>query len=132
MILSTAGETILVVDDHGALRGMMELILSSAGYRVLTAESGLDALLIARDAPRIDLLVSDLEMPHMRGDELATRFARLHPLVPILFASSSDRAINTTQPFDFLAKPFTVAELCDSVRRALRARPVIAETSDIA
>jgi len=127
MTRATTAETILVVDDNSALCELMEVILCSVGYRVLTAGNGTDALRLARNTPRIDLLLSDVDMPRMRGDELATRFTRLHPAVPVVFVSGSDGSIDTTEPFEFLTKPFTVAALCDSVRSALRTRPTFAE-----
>jgi CheY-like chemotaxis protein len=132
MIQSTNAETILVVDDNGPLREMIEVILCSAGYRGLAAENGTEALRLARNTPRIDLLLSDLEMPTMRGDALATLFSRLHPSAPILFVSSSIGPIETPQPFEFLAKPFNVAQLRDAVRHALRAQSTFAQSTHAA
>ncbi len=125
---STIAETILVVDDHEAVRELIEVILGRAGYQVLTASNGPDALRIARDTRQIDLLVSDIEMPLMRGDELAVHFARLHPAAPVLFLSSSERPGGTTIPFQFLTKPFGVGALRDSVHRLLRACDRVEET----
>jgi CheY-like chemotaxis protein len=130
VIQSSPVQTILVVDDVPVLCELIEVILCSAGYCVLTAQNGADALRIARNTPRIDLLLSDLEMPRLRGDELATKIATLHPAVPIIFVSSSNRRIETTQPFEFLAKPFTVAELRGTVRRALRTPLACSENSN--
>lgn len=132
MIPPTTAETILVVDDSEALRELIEVILGMAGYRVFTAGNGPDALRLARRLPRIDLLLSDLEMPGMRGDELATRLARLYRSIPVLFVSSSDGPIETTEKFEFLAKPFTVAALRDCVRRALRMHPAAADHALVA
>jgi CheY-like chemotaxis protein len=132
MIPFTAAETILVVDDEWAIREVIEVILIRAGYRVLTAGDGAEALRMARDTPGIALLVSDLEMPRMRGDALATRFSRLHPSASVLFVSSSNGPIETTVPFTFLGKPFTLAQLRDAVRGALRSRPALAEVSQAA
>ncbi len=132
MTRSTTAETILVVDDNRAIRELMEVILCSAGYHVLTAGDGTEALRLARNTPRIDLLLSDLEMPRMRGDELATEFSRLHPSASVLFVTSSAGPIETMVPFEFRAKPFTVSELRDSVRRALRTRPAFAEMTHAA
>lgn len=117
---STTAETILVVDDNEKIRELFEVILCAAGYRVLTANSGTEALRLARRIPHIDLLLSDLEMPGMRGDELATRFSHLHPSTPVLFVSGSNGPIETPVSFEFLTKPFTIADLRASVRRALK------------
>ena len=122
-------EIILVVDDDNSIREMIEVILCGAGYHVLTAEDGFEALRLARSTPRVDLLVSDLEMPRMRGDELATEFACLYPAVPVLFVTSSTGPIKTSVPFEFHTKPFTVLELRNCVRRALRSRSALPQIS---
>lgn len=129
---STTAETILVVDDNLAVCELIEVILCSAGYHVLTAGNGIEALRLARHTPQIDLLVSDIEMPGMRGDELAGHFAALHPMVPVLFVSSTTGPIAAPRTYGFLAKPFTVPELRESVRRALRMRPEMLETAHVA
>ena len=131
MISSTTSETVLVVDDHESLCELMEVILCRYGYRVLTATSGDDALQLARKIAKIDLLVTDLEMPGMRGGELALRFAVLHPTSPVVFVSSTV-APTAGGSSEFITKPFSVAELRDAVRRALRARPNLAEASHAA
>ena len=125
MNLSTA-ETILVVDDNRALRELMEVILCGSGFHVLCAGNGTEALRLARNTPQIDLLLTDVDMPHMRGDELATHFAVLHPSAPIVFVSGAFSLIKATEPFEFLAKPFSVSQLCGSVRHALETRSAIA------
>lgn len=132
MNTSTTDGTILLVDDCRQLRELMEIILVRNGYEVLTAANGAEALEIARRTPKIDLLVSDIEMPGMSGGELADHFAELHPLCPVVFVSSWMGRAVTTVPYEFLAKPFTVAELRDAVRHALRVRPVFEVMSSAA
>lgn len=132
MNTSTTDGTILVLDDCRQLRELMEIILVRNGYEVLTAADGAEALKIARRTPKIDLLVSDIEMPGMAGGELADRFAELHPLSAIVFVSSWIGRIETSVPYEFLAKPFTIAELRDTMRHALRARPVLEVMSSAA
>lgn len=129
MTSSTGTETILVVDDCEGVCEVIDVLLSRAGFRVLTATNGIEALELARDTPGIDLLMSNIDMPGMRGDELAAHFASLHPAAPVVFLSSWNDRITAAEPFAFLAKPFTVAELRDAVRRALGMRPALAETS---
>lgn len=123
---SPGTETILVVDDCEAVCEVIDVLLSRAGFRVLTATNGTDALELARDTPGIDLLMSNIDMPGMRGDELAAHFASLHPAVPVVFLSSWTDRIAVTKPVAFLAKPFTVAELRDAVRHALAETPCAA------
>lgn len=115
-------KTILVVDDDEVMRQVLATCLRNLGYQALLAVNGFDALLIARNVPDIDLLLTDLEMPGMRGDELANRFGALHPEASIAFVSSSVDPIVTSEPYEFLAKPFTSAQLRDTVTRALKTR----------
>jgi DNA-binding NtrC family response regulator len=129
MIPPATSETILVVDDDRPLRELIEVILMRAGYEVLTAADGEEALQCARDTERIHLLLTDLEMPGMDGGELASRFAAFHPAAPLLFITGAARRIETTEPFTFLAKPFTTDELRGAVRHALRMSSVFAENA---
>lgn len=122
IVLPATMETILLVDDGVPVRELVEVILCRTGYRVLTAPDGASALRVARCEETIDLLLTDLEMPGMRGDTLASRFAKLHPQAAIIVATSSTGTIKTEAAYDFLAKPFNAAELRDKVRRALRKR----------
>jgi DNA-binding NtrC family response regulator len=124
MISPTTTETILLVDDRGPFRELVEVILSRTGYRVISAPDGAQALRLAREERSIDLLLTDLEMPGMRGDALATRFIRLFPEAAVVVTTSSSDAIQTTATYEFLPKPFSVGELRDAVRRALRNRPM--------
>lgn len=128
----TTAETILVVDDHAALRDLIEVILCTGGYRVLTAADGTEALRVARNTPHIDLLVADLGMPQMRGEALATLFARLHAATPVLFVSSEERPAGVAQTARFLARPFTVSDLRGAVRAALQSRPASSEATHAA
>lgn len=123
MISSNENDTILVVDDSYAVCELIEILLCRVGYRVLTAMSGRDALEIARGTPAIHLLLSNIEMPGLRGDEVAAEFATIHPSAAIVFLTSFERSFQVAQPFEILLKPFTVAELRDSVRHALSTRP---------
>jgi CheY-like chemotaxis protein len=132
MIPNTTAGNVLVVDDCEPLRELMEVILCRAGYQVLAAANGNEALHLARTTPQVDLLLSDLEMPGMRGEELATHFARLHPEAPVVFVSSSGGPIQPPKPFEFVAKPFSIDTLREAVRRALETRPALATTSEAA
>ena len=103
----TAGaKTILVVDDYASICEITARILRSEGYDVLTATTGEQALKLARETPEIDLLVTDFEMPKMRGDELARRCAAIHSDLPIIIISSGAEPIFIPSPFVSLRKPF--------------------------
>ncbi|HEU5050939.1 MAG TPA: response regulator [Gemmatimonadales bacterium] len=97
--------TILLVDDEEFVRRMMRRILGAAGHRVLEAEDGLQALrTLDRDATSVRLVISDVAMPRMSGDELAAELRVRWPEIPILLISAYAR--NVTSDVDFLAKPF--------------------------
>lgn len=116
-------ELVLLVEDDAEVRTGAARILRDAGYRVLTAANGEEALEVSRGRA-IDLLVSDLVMPLMSGRELAERLTADLPTLKIVFTSGySDHTVvhhEALQPGTrFLGKPFTGAELSRSVREAL-------------
>jgi two-component system, cell cycle sensor histidine kinase and response regulator CckA len=119
------GETLLVVEDEAALRDVAGRILSGAGYHVLAAECGMEALeLAARHAGAIDLLVSDVVMPGMLGKELAERLTDSRPDTRVLYMSGYAQPVlhsqGTLEPgVALLEKPFTASDLLTAVRRRL-------------
>ena len=125
-------ETILVVDASASLREIIEMLLVGVGYDVITAANAAEALQVARDIPNIDMLLSGVDMPGMTGDELANRFARIHPSAAVVLFSDLSSPIDTVVPFDFLPLPFTVAELRDAVRCAFRTTPAFEESELVA
>ena len=118
-------ETILLVEDEEALRRLTARMLRSAGYAVLVAASGEEALLMLNDHDHaVDLLFTDVVLPGMGGRELATRIAADHPEIRILFTSgySDDMKLCLRvrdQSTHFVAKPYGVTELTRKVREAL-------------
>jgi len=110
--------TILVVDDQDVVRDVIRLSLESAGYHVLEAASPSDAIALAREADRIDLLVTDVVMPEMDAFELAGRITTEVPDIRILYTSGYTDA-GAEGPF--IEKPFTPAQLLDKVRSVLGA-----------
>ncbi|WP_430782222.1 hybrid sensor histidine kinase/response regulator [Actinoplanes sp. G11-F43] len=119
------GETLLVVEDEDALRDVAGRILSGAGYRVLSAEGGVQALeLAARHDGEIDLLVSDVVMPGMLGKELAERLVVVRPGTRVLYMSGYAQPVLASQGtldpgVALLEKPFTANDLLTAVRRRL-------------
>ena len=123
----TAGTgTILLVEDDPAVRGLAERILATAGYQVLVGVDGEQALAVARAHPGIDLLVTDVIMPGMNGQQLADRLTALRPGLPVIFTSAYTRGVLTETGDDrsvaFLDKPFTAAALTEKVRSVLDRR----------
>ena len=117
-------EVILIVEDQEAVRELARRMLEKHGYEVLTAANGADALqLCTDDAVRLDLIVTDVVMPHMRGEELARRVAHIRPGLRVLFMSGyAGNSIDGDEAsVPFLQKPFTLGELLSAVRAALEA-----------
>ena len=121
-------ETILVVDDEAQVRTLARDILLGAGYRVLEAEDGEQALRVAEDHPgAIHVMLTDIMMPGINGKELADRMAASRPDTKIIFMSGRAAEVISDAgvliPVDaFLAKPFTVDRLLNKVRERLEYR----------
>ena len=116
---SGAHETILFVDDEADVAEIAHLNLTAAGYHVITANSGPEAVRILQSNPAIDLLVTDQTMPDMRGKEVATVAKTLYPQMPVLLISGADEA-DTPDIDDFLPKPFNNSLLLEKLRSLLR------------
>jgi two-component system cell cycle sensor histidine kinase/response regulator CckA len=118
-------ETVLVVEDEDIVRALVCDVLSEQGYNVIWAANGAEALQLAKDTPAIiDLLVTDVIMPQMNGQELAVQLTALRPSMKVLFVSGySDNDIGdhgVLDPnIDLLEKPFTPQALARKVRDIL-------------
>jgi len=123
--MATGSETVLIVEDEDAVRRLAERILRSAGYQVLAAASGGDALVLCEKlGDAIDLLLTDVVMPQMSGRELAERLSKSSPGLKVLYMSGyTDNAIVHHGVLDpgtrFIGKPFAAAELTRKVREVL-------------
>ncbi|WP_433828852.1 ATP-binding protein [Actinoplanes sp. CA-015351] len=119
------GETLLVVEDEDALRDVAGRILTGAGYRVICAEGGPQALdLAGRHDGEIDLLVSDVVMPGMLGNELAERLTGVRPGTRVLYMSGYAHPVLASEGtlqegVTLLEKPFTATDLLTAVRKRL-------------
>jgi two-component system cell cycle sensor histidine kinase/response regulator CckA len=118
-------ETILLVEDEDAVRSVAKRVLASAGYTVLTAAHGAEALNIAKhhDGP-LELLLTDVIMPGMNGRDLADHMLAARPDIRVLFVSGyADNAISRRGVLNagtnFIGKPFTAADLTRMVRQVL-------------
>jgi PAS domain S-box-containing protein len=113
-------ETILLVEDEEVVRTLVQRMLEEAGYRVLIAANGHDALTLSGVAS-FDLVLTDVVMPHMSGSEL---MARLDPHIPVLFISGYTEGLVEQHPMldpgtNLLQKPFTAVELTRKIRELL-------------
>lgn len=118
----THNETVLVVDDEPAVRTLMVSTLRRLGYHVLSAQDGVDALAVLRTTP-VDVLVTDVIMPHMSGVELVHAVRQTYPDIGVVMVSGYPGDINFLDALpartSFLQKPFHGAELALHVERAL-------------
>jgi len=119
-------ETILVVDDEPSIQHLVIDILTPLGYSILAASSGQEALTRATTMESVDLLITDLVMPGMRGSELAAQLCAQHPNAAALFMSGyRPEDINEQELGDltpFLQKPLTPSALAKKVREVLDSR----------
>jgi CheY-like chemotaxis protein len=125
----TGTETVLLVEDEGAVRVLVRRVLDRNGYRVLEASSGPDALrLLESNSEPVHMLLTDVVMPGMSGRELADRLAPEYPQMKILYMSGyTDEAIVhhgvLDQGIALIEKPFTPEVLLRQVREILDAVP---------
>jgi two-component system cell cycle sensor histidine kinase/response regulator CckA len=116
-------ETILLIDDEDLLLTMGEMVLTSFGYRVLKANSGMQALEIFQaKSSEIDLVITDLVMPQMSGREVIERLLRLSPGLKIICASGFVRPHSVEENKNYLQKPFASQDLLRKVRQVLSAK----------
>ncbi|HTX16276.1 MAG TPA: response regulator [Candidatus Baltobacteraceae bacterium] len=114
--------TILVVDDNEDYREVTSAFLAKAGYNVLEAENGSDAVeILERQAGTIDLLITDSQMPGMTGPQLIARTALQYPLTRLLCMSGEPRDTDLMASVPFLQKPFDRRTLLSMVREILAA-----------
>jgi two-component system cell cycle sensor histidine kinase/response regulator CckA len=118
--------TILAVDDDREVLTFLETVLQSAGYRVLRAEGGWNAVEVFEACgERIDLLVTDVIMPDLTGPVVAERIRSKQPDLPVLFISGHHDAdllhrFVKQKGFALLPKPFTTESLLRGVDEALK------------
>lgn len=128
-VRKAALETVLLAEDEAEVRALACEFLTSAGYRVLTAEDGERALQIAEHDNTIDILVTDVVMPRMRGPELAKRLMRLRPGLKVVYVSGYLEPDGTDGDFlreaSFLNKPFSREMLVNQVGEALRKQVLV-------
>jgi two-component system cell cycle sensor histidine kinase/response regulator CckA len=112
--------TVLVVDDEKVVRNLVARILTDAGYQVLTAANGFEALDALVQADPVDLLLTDLTMPGMSGEQLARCAGQLTPAPRFLFVSGFFTSHTDSRlPGPLLSKPFSRADLLGLVAQLI-------------
>ena len=115
---------LMVVDDDNAVRDVTVTMLAEAGFTVREADSGMKALRMLEDEPRVDLVLLDYAMPGMNGAEVGSEISRRWPRVPIVFVTgyADISALKKFTPIvveSIVQKPFARGELLHHVNRSL-------------
>jgi twitching motility two-component system response regulator PilH len=125
--VACARPTVLLAEDDRSLRRYLEVVLRRAGYEVVVASDGLEAMK-ALLSSSVDAVVTDACMPHLSGYELC-RFLRRHPkldALPVVLLSGADAMTeapdSSVRADEFLSKPFAPEELADCLARLLDAK----------
>jgi CheY-like chemotaxis protein len=122
---SVRAPAVLLVEDHPTLLHVFQRVLEDAGYDVTPCDDGLQALsLVERDDMTIDLLLSDIGLPGMRGDRLAATLQRLRPELPVVLMTGYSEDVTpgcagSRGVAAVLEKPISVEDLLSAVRDAL-------------
>ena len=113
-------KTVLIVDDEARVRELERRILEGAGYQVFEAEDGDVAIEFLKNQTPLTLVIADVDMPNLPGDELAQQLHALRPGLKVLFVTGHVKRLFQSAPLlednrAFLAKPFTTAGLMEAV-----------------
>ncbi|MDO5044005.1 MAG: response regulator transcription factor [Coriobacteriia bacterium] len=124
--------SILLVDDEQAILDFVSYNLKHQGYKVLTAQNGVDALALFK-AHSVDMAILDIMLPGMDGYEICRRI-RLTSNIPVMFLSARDTEVDKIVGLeigadDYLAKPFGVRELLARVKALLRRKNIDTQES---
>jgi two-component system response regulator AtoC len=126
--------TVLIVDDEANMQAVMRMVLEGAGHSVILADNGEEALTYAnRD---LDVVLTDLRMPGMGGEEFVVRFRKQRPDVPVIVVTAHgtiSSAVKSIQDgaADYLVKPFEPAQLEISVHNAIKLRDILRENEQL-
>lgn len=115
------GRRILLVDDEQLVRRTLKLLLGFEKHTVVEAGDGAEGLELFRQGP-FDLVITDLDMPRMRGDKLAAKIKELAPEQPVIMITAHQRDLQT--PIDhadiILEKPFSNTALREALAKLLK------------
>jgi DNA-binding NtrC family response regulator len=117
-------ETILVVDDNKAVLNVVVAILEKANFQVLSAYSGPNAIELAKGEGRIDMLLSDVDMPEMSGPDLGETLKKSRPDLHVMLMSggSDGNLLVLNYGWAFIQKPFVPARLVQMIVNVLHSR----------
>jgi two-component system response regulator AtoC len=127
--------TVLVVDDEQNMQAVMRMILEGAGHHVIVADSG-EAALAHAGNPNLDVVLSDLRMPGMGGEEFVIRFRKERPDVPVIIVTAHGTIRSAVKSIhdgaaDYLTKPFEPEQLEIAVHNAIKLRDILRENESL-
>jgi two-component system cell cycle sensor histidine kinase/response regulator CckA len=124
--------TILLVEDYRPVLEIVTLLLTSLGYGVVSAASAADAITHVRNHPaEIDIMLTDLMMPGMKGRQLAEIVAEIDPEIKIIFMSGQFPELPSPEMTEnFLQKPFGRKELARKIAEVVQQLPSSPSTKD--
>ena len=123
---SGQGKTILLIDDEELVINISEMMLKKLGYKVLKSHNGYEGIqLFEANKTGIDLIISDLEMPKMNGNEVLRRLREIDPEIKVMLSSGSlvdkDEQNIINKGFNgLLKKPYNMKTLCEKMSEILR------------
>ncbi len=124
-------ETILIVDDEKNYLVVLEAVLSSEGYEIMTVNNARDALQCIRNAD-LDLVITDVKMPGMSGMELLSECGKIKPDLPVIIMTAYgtiEMAVEAMKQnaYDYITKPFQNEQLKLTIRKALEKYRLVKE-----
>ncbi len=125
--LPSGAECILFVDDEPPIVKMGRQSLERLGYNVETRTSSLEALELFKARPdRFDLVITDMTMPYLTGEDLSVEILRIRPDIPIILCTGFSRIITEERAKDvgikaFITKPILMREIAETIRKVLDA-----------
>ncbi len=123
--LPTGNERIIIVDDDNSIAQMLKMVLEKLGYKVTALTDSLNALALFRETPDdFDLVLTDMTMPDMSGDQLAKEILKINPEIPIIICTGFNENITQEKAIaigvkGLLMKPVTSFELTRTIRTVL-------------
>ena len=119
--------TILIIEDEARMRRLLELVLKAEGYELILASSGEEAIKLLTDTPRLDLILTDLQLGKASGLEVLDAAKRLMPDVPVIILTGYGTVKSAVEAmrkgaYDYISKPLDNEELKIIIARALHLR----------
>jgi len=111
-------KTILLIDDEEIVINTSEMMLKSLGYKVIKAHSGFEGLqLFEENKSKIDLIISDFEMPKMNGKEVMNKLRKIDPQIKVMLSSGAlndedEKEVRNEGFNGFIKKPYNMNTLC--------------------